>query len=276
MQIERLVFSLIITVLLGSGGCATLPEKYRSLDSGKELRLEEVLPLVGEGKVIFVGEGHDSVEDHLVQYEVIKYLHDTGKKVAVALEMFEAERQPLLDRWSDGALSEDEFERTYSASWEVPYGNYGAIFEYTRREGLPLFGINGDPQSIGAVAKRGLASLPEGYRKKIGAMSCDDLPEYKKMMEPFKPRTTHVRDFLFFCDAQLLRDTVMAYNIAGILARDDYTVVAMVGSVHAMKWAVPAMLSRYTKGEIKVLVSKAFTDLLFRKPSLQIADYVWY
>lgn len=273
---RRTVARLAFAALLLFSGCATLPEHYALPGSTQTFTLEEILPQVRNERVVFLGESHASEEDHLVQYEVIKYLHESGKQVAVALEMFPSDMQPLLDRWIGNSLSDDDFKRAYFGVWRVPYEYYGRIFEYAKKARIPLIGINGDQTRIEDVAKKGLAALPAEFRKTIGVTSCEESPLYRKVIELLGRKITHMAEFPFFCDAQRLRDTIMAYNLTGILKRGDYTVIVLAGSVHAMKAAVPRILSAYTGVTGMVLMSKDFIELVFSEPNGDIADYMWY
>ncbi len=257
-------------------GCATLPEHYVSLHDLRASSLEEILHQIKSEKVIFIGESHEAREDHLVQFEVVRRLHESGEDVVIALEMFPSGAQPLLNQWIGGEISESDFKRAYSSVWNVPYEYYSDIFEYARRAGIPLAGINGDKALINNAAKAGVDTLPREVRQAVGALSCERAPEYRRMIDLFEVKGVHVSGMPFFCDAQLLRDSLMAYNIVGILKRGRFTVVALVGSVHALKAAVPGILFKYHNVKSAVLVSKVFADLVSREADAEIADYIWY
>lgn len=204
---------MCIAILVLSG-CATLPEHYVSLHDRRVLRLDETLQQIKDERVIFVGESHESEDDHLVQFEIIKHLHENRKRVVIALEMFPADMQPILTQWVKGALSEDDFEKAYNRAWRVYYEE---IFKYSKEAHIPLVGINANSAQIRSVAQRGLAAVPEEIRRMVGVSSCAELPDYEKMIRLIEPNISHAANLPFMCDAQLLRDTIMAHNIAGIL-----------------------------------------------------------
>ncbi len=259
-----------------TAGCATLPEHYVSLHDPRTASLEEILQQIINKKVIFVGEGHEIAEDHLVQLELIRRLHENGKNVVIALEMFPSGAQSVLNQWVAGEISERDFETAYHSAWKVPYENYSKIFEYARQVRIPLAGINENEGLINSVAKTGVESLPREFRKAAMVPSCERVPEYSRMIDFFQAKAPHVSKMPFFCDAQLLRDSLMAYHIAGILERGDFTVVALVGSTHALKMAVPRILSTYYNVKSAVLMSKEFADIVSPGLNAEIADYVWY
>lgn len=265
--------SVILPVIMG---CATLPDHYISLHNRSALTFDEILLQVKNEKVILIGEGHEREQDHLVQLEIIKYLHENGKTVAIALEMFPAEMQTALNQWITGTISEGDFKEAYYKTWNVSYQYYSRIFEYARKEQIPLVGINGSETIINSVAKAGIEQLSKEFRKAVRFTSCAKAPEYEMMIRLFEPGITHMTALPFFCDAELLRDTFMAYNIADILERGRFTVVALVGSAHALRVAVPRVLRQYYNVNCKVLMPGAFVELISREPDAAISDYIWY
>ncbi len=107
----------LCAIVFVTAGCATLPGHYMSLHEQRTLSFEEIFPRIANEKVIFVGEGHDTAEDHLVQFEVVRGLNEGGKNVVIALEMFPSEAQPVLNRWIGGEISEHDFRMSYYSAW---------------------------------------------------------------------------------------------------------------------------------------------------------------
>jgi uncharacterized iron-regulated protein len=264
-------------VLLALWGCATLPQQYLSVGTGQHLKFDEILSRVENDRVVFVGESHESADDHLVQLEVIRNLHEKGKKVAVALEMFPAGMQGLLDQWNEGSLSGDDFQRAYAGVWNEPYSYYEDIFAYARKENIPLIGINGETGQIVEIGMFGLKAVPENTLKEIGYIPCAEQPVYRRLIGLFMEHgAPHAAGLPFFCDAQRFRDTVMAYHIAGALKKDVDVVVVLAGSAHLLKAAVPGILRFYTDARFAVLMSGAFGAVFRSLPDNEKADYLWY
>jgi uncharacterized iron-regulated protein len=63
---------------------------------------------LAKARLVLVGESHTSVESHRVELQVLRALHDAGRHVTIALEMFPYSSQAALDGWNDG-WSEQEF-----------------------------------------------------------------------------------------------------------------------------------------------------------------------
>ncbi|MGF1538593.1 MAG: ChaN family lipoprotein, partial [Elainellaceae cyanobacterium] len=58
--------------------------------------------------VVYLGERHDSVQDHAAQLEIVLALYAENPDMAIALEMFQRPFQPVLDRYIAGEISEAE------------------------------------------------------------------------------------------------------------------------------------------------------------------------
>jgi uncharacterized iron-regulated protein len=115
--------TVFISILIISG-CATLPKHYVSLNTGADLEFNEVLTEIESSKAIFVGEFHATPRHHKVQFEVIRHLHNAGRKVAIAFEMLPGSEQDALDGWINGSISESMFSRIYKSKVNLPFRYY--------------------------------------------------------------------------------------------------------------------------------------------------------
>ncbi|HAM49342.1 MAG TPA: hypothetical protein DCP92_01075 [Nitrospiraceae bacterium] len=202
---------------------------------------------------------------------MIKYLHFSGKQVIVALEAFPSSRQEILNQWIGGSLSEDDFERAYKETWNIPYEYYQGILEFARAQKIPLIAINADNAMIAGVAKYGLRVVSQDLLKEIKFTDCSADAQYEEIVS----KTYHASQFPFLCNGQRLRDAVMAYNIANAMRTNTYTVVVLAGVAHAMKVAVPRMLQNHGHIGYTVLVPEAVEHIIRRTPDKDIADFTW-
>jgi uncharacterized iron-regulated protein len=256
-------------------GCASLPSRYVDLSNNQTLDLETILGRLDEADVVFVGEFHADRKSQGLQLEVIQYLYQQGKPLALAMEMFPYERQPALDLWVRGDLSEQEFKRIFYESWRVPFRHYRPIFEYARQQRIPLFGVNDDDDLVNRVAKSGIGILPTELLDMLRYDTCEDAPDYAVALGLAGKRFYHQKGLPHLCDAQRLRDAIMAYHIFTILQSGRRPVVVMTGAAHAGKTAVPAILQRHKSVRTVVLLPEQFPVLVRKKPLSYQADYVW-
>jgi uncharacterized iron-regulated protein len=256
MNIVKCIVFLAISLLLSS--CATLPSSYLSLRDNTTLEMDHVIGRIEGKQALFVGEGHMNPADHLVQLEVIRRLHESGKKVAVAMEMFTEKKIHLLNKWRKGGLSEAEFKTEYYKEWSVPFDYYEGIFRYVRDNHIPLFGINADKSFINQIAKYGTGSIENDLRQKLKLTACAEEPQYEKAMKRYEglTKTSHTAELPFFCDAQ--------------------RVMVLIGSAHASKIALPAMLLNHINIGYAVLMPRSFRTLTGGEIDAEMADYIWY
>ena len=90
--------------------------------SGKPFNTEAAFrSVIWKSDVVYVGETHDQIKDHLAQLEALKALRVVrGVKVAVGFEMLNMTLQPVLDDYVFGKLSEEEFLQ--KADWAKEWG----------------------------------------------------------------------------------------------------------------------------------------------------------
>jgi hypothetical protein len=66
--------------------------------------LPDMMNLVAEKKVIYVGETHDRFSHHVTELEIIKDLRRRGKKIAIGMEMFERTFQHVLNAYIEAGI----------------------------------------------------------------------------------------------------------------------------------------------------------------------------
>ena len=266
---RRLVFLCAIFFFTG---CASLPANYVDLNDQTPLRLDAVLAKISDKQVIFVGEIHGTSSIHLLQAEVIKQLKERGKEVVVALEAFPFTRQEILNKWIEGSLNKYDFRQAYKAIWSIPFHYYERIFDYAREAQIPLLAINAEDMMIREVTGKGLQAVPEDFLRKIGYTDCSTDPEYKDLVN----KTPHASEFPFFCDAQRLRDSVMASTIAEAVKGGHKTVIVLAGVAHAVKPAAPRLLRNHGDITCAVLLPEEVIHFIRKTPDRSIADFIWY
>ena len=202
---------------------------------------------VRDAPLVFVGERHDDPEHHALQLDVIKGLQQTGKPLAIGIEMFEIQNQAALDAWIARKTPEAEFVRIYQANWRnLSWWLYRDIFVFARDHGVAMVALNAPQQTVQKVAQQGFATLsgsellglpPESTRP----ISDDDVD----FMARYLPE--HGKDsaaFRHLAEAQALRNRVMAKGILRYLARyPDSRLLGLTGGVHTWrKGGIPAEL----------------------------------
>jgi len=117
--------------------------------------------------VVYVGETHDQLNDHLAQLEALKTLAALrGNKVAVGFEMLNMTLQPVLDEYAAGALTQEEFlaKADWAEEWGFDFNLYKPIFDFIIQNKLRAIALNVPRKIVSKIARTGLASLTPGER----------------------------------------------------------------------------------------------------------------
>jgi len=271
---------IVLVQLLASVSPATARIIFR-LQNLNQISLAEMVADLRKARVVFIGERHDSAEDHVAQRTVIQALHDAGVEVSVGLEMFRSEDQPALDRWVGRTMGTEEFRKVYNRNWTPAYWDlYNDILIYARQEGLPLAGLNIRKEIPNQVARGGFSSLGIPERRMLGLDSCEIPDRYEDLLRTVlgeKTQTTS-QSFENFCQAQLVWDYAMARAIAGyVAANPERTLVVLCGTFHAWRHGIPQQLERVRAGiPHRIILPSSDKTFLNYDIFLADADYVWW
>jgi uncharacterized iron-regulated protein len=245
------------------------------LTSGDYISLAAMLDDLETSQVVFIGELHDAVSHHAAQLQVIRALVERGRKVAIGLEMFRAEDQAALDDWSKGQLEEGVFQEIYENNWSM-WPIYQPIFNYARDQRLELVGLNIDREITRKISSGGFKSLSEEELAQLDGVSCDVDQRYQNYIR--KALGSHLEDpnqFRFFCEAQMVWDSVMARHLAAWLERHpDTLVVVLAGSAHAWRYGLPEQLSRRLQIPYRILLPEVPRRIDRSNTSKAEADYL--
>jgi uncharacterized iron-regulated protein len=242
-QTMQLLILLIFLVLLP--GCA-ITQALR-VEDGATVDIRTMINEVSLVPVVLVGERHTSTVHHALQLEVLKGLQAKGKKIAIGMEMFDGAGQQALDAWSDGTLTTHDFTRVYEWSWRnIPYWYYRDIFNFARDNRIPIIALNAPREVVMKVSRQGLLSLDESDRRQlpvgVDAEVADEYLDFIRMSYGVHSKDTG--QFRFICEAQMLRNRVMASRIRSYhLQQPEHIMVVIAGGGHVReKGGIPAEL----------------------------------
>jgi uncharacterized iron-regulated protein len=241
-----------------------------------EITADELLRDLATVQVVFIGELHDHSGHHQAQLSIIRKLHASPQPLAVGLEMFRKDSQAALDHWLVGGYSLDSFLKVYQDNWSM-WDKYREIFEFAKRQKVRLVGLN-IPRAITAkVASQGFAALPESERQALGDVRCKVTPEYGDFIRrAMGVHGNHGQQYLFFCEAQMLWDTMMARHLVEFLKDNPNSrVVVLAGSGHAWKFGIPRQLLKQMEVTYRVVLPEIDGRLTRTNIDPEVADYLW-
>jgi len=249
------IYFLLFVVLILLQACfqtkthADGTKVFRTSDR-KTISYKQMIHELRKTDIVFVGEVHNQEAHHRLQLNVIKALKDSKIPVAVGFEMFIAENQKILDQWVKGTISSDAFINAYYKNWNYPWPLYRDIFLYLREKGIPAIGLNLPPEITQKVSASGFASLTKKELEKLPPETgCAVDEKYMKFIRRAYAIHGHSsKQFIYFCEAQLLWDQVMARNLLEFLKKNpNKTVLVIAGNGHAWKRGIPEQVRTLSK-----------------------------
>lgn len=271
-----------VTVLMLLGLALLLPTAASAhphiLDVAKKIEVapEVLLEDLRSVQVVFMGERHDHVGHHRAQLTIIDALGHDERPLAIGLEMFRKDSQAVLDRWTADELPLLQFLSVYNDNWSM-WTEYREIFMHARNRGVKMLGLNIPRSLTGKVASKGFNSLSNEERQMLGNVQCRVDPAYARFIrQAMGGYGGHGTQYLYFCEAQLLWDTMMARNLVDFLKENpDYRVVVLAGSGHAWKHGIPRQLLEQADISYRVILPESPGRVDRQNASEDVADYLW-
>lgn len=241
--------------------------------SGKDLTTAQLAKKLQKYDVVFFGEYHDQGEIHKAEIELLQAMHKVkGNKLALSMEMFEADNQGKLDTFLANTLSEEDFLAT-SRPWPNYRTDYASLVNFAKEHKMPIVAAN-VPRFLAAhVAKNGgtTAGIEEKYQQYLPKATYAPEGDYKdkfyaQMASPEAPMKMPSARLAAVYAAQCLKDDKMAESIAAFSdVHKDMQVLHINGCFHSdahlgttqklealrpkLKVAVITPLERKQKGE---------------------------
>ncbi len=219
--------------------------------SKAELTNRDVLAEAAGSRVVLLGETHTSKEDHLWQLQTLAGLYALTPELVIGFEAFPRSVQPVLDDWSAGKLSEDDFlrETNWAEVWGYDADLYMPLFEFARQNRMPMIALNVDRGLISRVGRSGWDAVPEDAREGITTPAAARPAYSESLASVYLAAAAHRRDasedfetvedvletdaFQNFVDAQLTWDRAIAEALAQSAEANPEAIVAgIVGRGH--------------------------------------------
>ncbi len=249
--------------------------------SGKVIPMDSFVGELSKAQIVYVGETHTSTEDHRIQEEILKRLQGRGGAMALGMEMFPRESQPVLDRFSGKLIDEDVFlkEVNWENVWGYPFRLYRPILMFAREKGIPILGLNAPRDVVSKIATAGLHSLGPGDRERVAR---DFHREDAKHREYVRSQyVDHVKEsiksFDSFFEAQLAWEETMAQTLAHRLLQSSgkEQIVVLIGKGHISHQVGLPKLTRERTPHFSITVAPMPMDYPMAIADPDVADYVW-
>jgi uncharacterized iron-regulated protein len=191
---------------------------YRLFTSnGQEISLSQLALEVAPADVIFFGELHGKAPAHQLEQDLARELHRLIPRLQLALEMFEADNQLVLNEYLQGIIPEKHL-LSEAKIWPNYATDYRPLIEFARQEGLPVIASNIPRRYANLVYRQGLQALdslsPEARRwmPPLPILLDLQLPGYQNMMRSMGAHGSPGGSEKL-AQAQAIKDATMAHFI---------------------------------------------------------------
>jgi uncharacterized iron-regulated protein len=282
----------------GVGDTAYVAGDYRVYaGDGSAASIDDIVAAMATVEVVFVGETHDDPTGHFLEAELLRRAHqaleaDTttegdSRSVALSLEFFQRDVQPILDEYLAGLITEKAFLAA-GRPWPRYDTDYRPLIEFSKEQGLAVVAGNAPRRYANRVTRLGreslnalgrdalatLAPLPYGQPSKAyrdqwiqvimevmeeEGMKCGKPIVDSTAADSGAPAGQHQSahgNMGNQLHSQVLWDATMAYWINDQLVRHpDALVLHMVGSFHVARGTgIPEQLDRYRPGTSSMII----------------------
>jgi len=151
---------------------------------GRTVSWESLMEDLGRVKFVYVGETHNSLANHDLQLRVLQALSQRDPNLVLGLEMFPVGSQEVLNKWSLGLLTEQEFlrEARWYVVWNYHWGFYRSIFSLAKDKSIPVRALNVEQDIITKVRMRGWDSLSDAEKAIVPKPDLSD-PDHRALMK---------------------------------------------------------------------------------------------
>jgi len=259
-----------------------ISKHYKIYDVKKQkiITVDDIVTDLAAANVLFFGEEHnDSIGHYLEAMLFSKIAAAYPGKVALTMEMFHTDVQPVINEYLNGLISEKNFIKEGRA-WNN-YKDYKPMIETAKANKLDVIGGNAAARYSNAVTRGGLDilnQLPESSKQFIAPLPIDTATG--RYLEKFiETLGGHSMGGMKVYQTQNFWDATMSWSIAKYAkANKDKKIFQVNGRFHSdEKLGTLAKLKRYAP-KLKILNISSFSAEDFNNPDWKkyekLGDYV--
>ncbi|HHF3103096.1 TPA: ChaN family lipoprotein [Vibrio alginolyticus] len=240
--------------------------------SGEHIALSKLPIELQQADVILIGEWHTHAGVHRFQTDMLKQLTSYDRSLALSMEQFTRDKQPVVDAYLRGEIGEQYLMKQANA-WPNYESDYRPLVEFAKQKNLPVIAANAPKSIVRCIGRQGLDyinKLDDDQRTFIAqAINTGSSPYKEKFMASMhhgKPEQTE-KQFA----AQVTWDETMAESIVSYL--DDNPgaqVVHVAGKFHTEQGLGTAASILSRNPSLKVVVISPTDNVLADNTDYQL------
>ncbi|EPA0547911.1 ChaN family lipoprotein [Vibrio alginolyticus] len=240
--------------------------------SGEHIALSKLPIELQQADVILIGEWHTHAGVHRFQTDMLKQLTSYDRSLALSMEQFTRDKQPVVDAYLRGEIGEQYLMKQANA-WPNYESDYRPLVEFAKQKNLPVIAANAPKSIVRCIGRQGLDyinKLDDDQRTFIAqAINTGSSPYKEKFMASMhhgKPEQTE-KQFA----AQVTWDETMAESIVSYL--DDNPgaqIVHVAGKFHTEQGLGTAASILSRNPSLKVVVISPTDNVLSDNTDYQL------
>ncbi len=254
--------------------------KPESLNRDKGgVNIDQLADELTQYDVVFFGEYHGNAVLHKMEIDLLKALYKKNPNLAVSMEMFERDVQPVLDRYLESEISEEELLED-SRPWGSYETDYRPLIEFAKDKQLHVIAAN-VPRRLAAEVSRGgmeaFEAFPEKDKRYAARQITAPDDDYKKrflntMSGGMHPMGKLNEEYLYM--AQCLKDDTMAESIANHREQfPDQRIIHFNGDFHSNSYLGTVSRLKELNPELKIAVITPLPKML-EDVKFKMGDYM--
>ncbi|MCP5304234.1 MAG: ChaN family lipoprotein [Chromatiaceae bacterium] len=238
------------------------------VEAAKTATLPDLMTSLQTERVVYVGETHNALSDHLLQLDVLRGMAERPGGLALGVEWFQKPFQGVLDEYLAGAIDEAEMLRRteYFERWKFDYRLYRPIIEFAKEKGIPILALNAAKELTGEIRRVGLDQLSDDFRAQLPSSYDFDNQAYEQLLRDiFRQHQSNDQMFRKFLQVQLTWDESMAEGVGNYLkANPEGRILVLAGRGHiAERHGIPSRVTRRTGLEGKTVSTYSLSSDIF-------------
>jgi uncharacterized iron-regulated protein len=240
--------------------------------AGEPIPMETLLDDLAHVRVIYLGEIHTIARHHELQTAILRGVAARNPKVALGMEMFTQEQQPILDRWQNGSEDISALMRDLGGNRWTNLKDYRSVLLAARELRVPIVGLNASDVLVHKVAMAGLdrltpeeqTALPPGLKENINPLNDRLLRLRLKVHKAFQGMGL---DRIVL--AQALRDQTMAQGVVRFLQSpqgSDRIMMVIAGNGHVnYGFGIPEAVKRRLDLPSRIVLASESGELVLSR-----------
>ncbi|ENM5769866.1 ChaN family lipoprotein [Vibrio mimicus] len=238
----RVIAALSLTLSLI--GCASTPSDTSTFydyqlatPKGERISIQNLPADIENADVILIGEWHTHAGIHRFQTDLLKQMVENGHPMALSMEQFARDAQPVLDEYLAGEIGEQYLIQKANA-WPNYESDYRPLVEFAKSQQLPIIAANAPKPIVRCIGRVGIDYIkrltPEQRQWIAAKINTQDSPYKSTFMASMHHGNPAQNENQFA--AQVTWDETMAESIVRYLTTNpERKVLHIAGMFHTQQ-----------------------------------------